>query len=188
MSSFLIVFSLLPIAGFLLLGGRGKERRALWGALGLGALEVGYSIVATGGLDYLSVSTFLIMAAFIAVSLRRGDDYFFKIHGALTSLATAAAMLFAWTALHKAMLLDAAEKYIGLGRLAALNPEVDPEQLSELLRVLSLHLPFWLILHALLTIHAARHWSRWAWAMVYVPGLVAATFLSLISAGIAMAP
>jgi hypothetical protein len=186
MSSFLILFGLLPIAGFLALGGRGKERRGLWGALALGALETGYSIAATGGIDYLSVSAFLIMAVFIAASLRARDDYFFKIHGAATSLATAAAMLFAWTVLHKAMLLDAAEKYVGLDRLAAANPELDREQLSEMLRVLSLHLPFWLIFHSLLTLYAARYWSRWAWAAVYVPGLFAVLILAMISAQIAL--
>jgi hypothetical protein len=186
MSSYLFLFGLLPIAGFLALGGRGKERRGLWGALALGAVEVGYSLAATKGIDYLTVSAFLIMAAFIAASLRSRDEYFFKIHGAVTSLATAAAMLFAWTALHKAMLLDAAEKYVGLDKLAAMNPDLDPEQLGDLLRVLSLHLPFWLILHSLLTIYAARHWSRWAWAMVYVPGLLVAMVLAMVSAQIAM--
>jgi len=186
MNSFLILFGILPVAGFLALGGRGKERRALWGALALGALELGYSIAASRGIDYLTVSTFLIMAAFIAASLRARDDFFFKIHGAATSLATAAAMLFAWTVLHKAMLLDAADKYIGLDKLAAMNPELEPGQLDELLRVLSLHLPVWLILHALLTIHAARRWSRWAWAVVYLPGLFAVCILAMISAQIAI--
>ena len=182
MNSFLILFGIVPVAGFLVLGGRGKERRALWGALGLGALEVGYSISATGGIDYLTVSTFLIMAAFIAVSLRARDDFFFKIHGAATNLATAAVMLFAWTVLHKAMLLDAAEKYVGLDKLIAMNPQLDKEGVSEFFRVLSLHLPVWLILHSLLTIHAARHWSRWAWAIVYVPGLIVALFLAALVA------
>lgn len=186
MNSFLFLFGLLPIAAFLALGGPGRERRGLWGALALGAFEVGYSIATAKGFDYLTVSAFLIMAAFVALSLRRGDDFLFKIHGALTSLATAAGMLFAWIFLHKAMLLDAAEKYVGLEKLAAMNPELEPGQLNELLRLLSLHVPFWLILHSLLTIHAARHWGRWAWAVVYVPGLVAAMMLAIISSGIAM--
>ena len=188
MSSFLILFGLLPVAGFLALGGRGKERRALWGALALAALEAGYSIGATGGIDYLTLSGFLIMAAFVAVSLRAQNDFYFKIHGAVTNLATSAAMLFAWTVLHKALLLDAAEKYVGLDKLASLNPEMDREQLAEFLRMLSLHLPFWLILHAILTFHAARHWSRWAWALAYLPGLLAAIILAAFSAREAMGP
>jgi hypothetical protein len=68
-----------------------------------------------------------------------------------------------------------------------MNPELDRVQLAEMLRVLSLHMPFWLILHSLLTIHAARHWSRWAWALVYAPGLVVAMVLAMISALIAIA-
>lgn len=185
MNNFLIGFGILPVAVFLALGGRGKERRALWGALALGAAEAGYSIAATGGIDYLTLSAFAVMGGFILLSLRSGNDFFFKIHGAVANLATAAAMLFAWTVLHKAMLLDAAEKYVGLDKLAALNPEIPKEELAEFFRVLSLHLPVWLILHSLLTIHAARRWSRWAWALVYVPGLFAALILAAAFAQVA---
>jgi intracellular septation protein A len=186
MNSFLVWFGILPVAVFLALGGRGRERLALWGALALGALEAGYSIAVAGGIDYLTVATFLIMAVFIGVSLRTHDDFFFKIHGAVTNLATAAVMLFAWFVLHKAMLLDAADKYIGLDKLAAMNPEMDQAQLGELFRVLSLHLPVWMILHAFLTIHAARNWGRWAWALVYIPGLFVAFILAVVSAQAAM--
>jgi intracellular septation protein A len=178
MNSFLIWFGILPVAGFLALGGRGRERLALWGALALGAFELGYSIALAKGVDYLSLVTFLIMVVFIAASLRTRDDFFFKIHGAITNLATAAAMLIAWYGFHKAMLLDAAEKYVGLDKLAAMNPEVDKEQLSEFFRVLSLQLPIWLIAHAALTVHAAARWSRWAWGLVYLPGLFAAFILA----------
>src|SRR6185369_4788252 len=166
MNSFLILFGILPVVGFLALGGRGRERRGLWGALALGALEVGYSL-AVAGIDYLTISTFVIMAVFIALSLRKQDDFYFKIYGAVTTFATAMAMLFAWTVLHKAMLLDAAEKYVGLDKLAAMNPDLDKDQLVDFLRLLSLHLPAWMIIHALLTLHAARHWNRWAWALLY---------------------
>jgi hypothetical protein len=184
MNSFLIWFGILPVLGFLSLGGRGRERRALWSALAFGALELGYSL-AVAGIDYLTISSFIIMAVFIAMSLRTRDDYFFKIHGAVANLATAAVMLFAWTVLHKAMLLDAAEKYVGLDKLAAMNPELDKDQLADFFRVLSLHLPVWMVLHAFLTFHAARYWSRWAWALVYLPGLFVAFVLAAISAQIA---
>jgi len=186
MNSFLILFSILPVIVFLALGGRGQERRALWGALALGALELGYSL-AVAGIDYLTVSTFAIMAVFIGMSLRKHDDFYFKIYGAATTLATAGVMLFAWIVLHKAMLLDAAEKYIGVDKLVAMNPGMDKDQLRDFLRVLSLHLPFWLTLHSLLTIHAARHWSRWVWALVYLPGFFAAMILAAFSSGVAIA-
>ncbi|MBW8888100.1 MAG: hypothetical protein JF616_10130 [Fibrobacteres bacterium] len=172
MNSFLIWFGILPVVGFLALGGRGQQRRALWGALAFGALELGYSL-AVAGIDYLTVSSFIIMAVFIAMSLRTHDD-------------TAAIMLFAWVVLHKAMLLDAAEKYVGLDKLAAMNPEMDKDQLSDFLRVLSLHVPVWMVLHAFLTVHAARYWSRWAWALVYLPGLFVALILAAISAQVAI--
>lgn len=184
MNSFLILFAILPVIGFLVLGGRGRERQALWSALALGALELGYSL-AVAGIDYLTVSTFVIMAAFIGMSLRKHDDFYFKIHGALTNLAAAAVMLFAWTVLHKAMLLDAADKYIGLDKLAAMNPELEKDQFVDFLRILSLHFPVWMILHAFLTIHAARYWSRWAWALVYLPGFFVAMILASFSAGLA---
>jgi hypothetical protein len=184
MNSFLIWFGILPVVGFLALGGRGQQRRALWGALAFGALELGYSL-AVAGVDYLTISSFVIMAFFVATSLRTHDDFFFKIHGAVANLATAAIMLFAWTVLHKAMLLDAAEKYVGLDKLAGMNPGMDKDQLSEFFRVLSLHLPVWMILHSFVTIHAARYWSRWAWALVYLPGLFVVLFLAAISAQIA---
>lgn len=188
MNSSLILFGLLPVAAFLLLGARGNSRRALWGALALGAFELGYSIAVAGGLDYLTATNFLIMAVFIWTSLRKGDDYYFKIHGAVANIATAAVMLVAWTVFHKAMLLDSVEKYVGMDKLAQLNPKLDKEQMAETLRVLSLHMPLWLILHAWLTIHAAGRWSRWAWAMVYVPGMFVAIFLAIFTAQLAIGP
>jgi intracellular septation protein A len=183
MNSSLILFGLLPVAAFLLLGARGNSRKALWGALALGAFEVGYSI-AVAGIDYLTLCNFIIMAVFIWASLRKGDDYFFKIHGAVANIATALVMLVAWYGFHKAMLLDGVEKYIGMDKLAELNPKLDREQTVESLRILSLHMPVWLLIHAALTMHAAARWSRWAWGMVYVPGLFVAIFLAILTAQI----
>lgn len=186
MNSSLVLFGLLPVAAFLLLGARGNSRRALWGALALGAFELGYSIAVVGGLDYLTVCNFLIMAVFIWASFRNGDDFFFKIHGAVTNIATAVVMLVAWHFFHKAMLLDTMEKYVGMEKLAKAIPEMNREDITEMLRVLSLHLPVWLVIHAAITIHAASRWSRWAWAMVYVPGMFAAIFMAFLSARIAI--
>ncbi len=180
MNSSLALFSFLPVLGFLLLGARGNARQALWGALALGAFEAGYSL-AVAGLDYLTLVPFGILVIFIIISLRTDDDFFFKIHGAVANIALALAMLVAWHFFHKAMMLDAAVKYVGLDKLSAMNPEIGQAQWAEFFRLLSLQLPIWLLLHAVLTIHAAAHWSRWAWGMVYVPGLFAALFLAMLA-------
>lgn len=182
MNSSILLFGLLPVAAFLLLGAKGNSRRALWGALALGAFELGFSIIVAGGLDYITACNFLIMAIFIWTSLRNGNDFFFKIHGAVANLATAAVMLGAWQFFHKAMLLDWMEKYVGMDKFIAMNPALDPATVTESLRILSLHMPLWLVIHAAITIYAAARWSRYAWAIVYIPGLFAAIFLAIITA------
>ena len=181
MTSSLIWFFVMPVAGFLLLGARGNSRRALWVALALGAFETGYSL-AVAGLDYLTLMSFLILAISIFISLRSDDDFYFKIGGAVGNIAVSVAMLIAWHFFHKAMMLDAAEKYVGLDKMLAINPEIDKAQFTEFLRVLSFQLPVWLILHGVMTIHAAARWSRWAWGLVYVPGMIAALIMACVSA------
>jgi hypothetical protein len=61
-----------------------------------------------------------------------------------------------------------------------MEPRLDKEVMLETFRLLSFQLPWWLILHGLLTIYAAANWSKWAWAFVRVPGL----FLMLALASI----
>jgi intracellular septation protein A len=108
----------------------------------------------------------------VVASLRTQDDFYFKIHGALINILMAVVMLAAWYIFHKALLLDMANKYIGLDKLVALNPSLDKDTVAETFRVLSYQLPGWLILHSLFTIYAAANWGKWAWALVRVPGFV----------------
>jgi intracellular septation protein A len=164
-------FGFLPVLAFLLMDTLAGKRSALWGALCLGVVEVGYTVALVGAPDYLSVVAFLVLAVFVTASLRTQDDFFFKIHGAVINMVLAAAMLFAWYVLHRAMLLDAADKY-GLDKIVAMNPQLDKEVVSETFRVLSAQMPWWLILHSLLTIYAAANWSKWAWAFIRIPGFI----------------
>jgi intracellular septation protein A len=178
MNSSLLWFGFLPILAFLLLEGPGGKRRALWVALVLGGLEAGYSVLVFGALDYMSLLAFATLAIKVFASLRSQDDVFFKIHGALINILMAAVMLIAFYGFHRAMLLDAAVKYLDLDKVVADNPGLDKEMLTETFRVLSSQLPAWLVLHSLLTIYAAVNWSKWAWAFVSVPGLFIMMFLS----------
>lgn len=178
MNSSLIWFGFLPVIAFLLISSFGGKRRALWGALVMGGLEAGYSIAVAGGLDYMSVLAFVILGVFVAASLRNDDDFFFKISGAVINAIQAVVMLVAFYAFHRAMLLDAANKYLDLDKLVAANPRLNKEIITETFRVLSFQLPAWLILHALLTVYAAANWSKWAWAFVNLPGLIIVLMLA----------
>ncbi len=178
MNSNLVWFGFLPVIAFLVLDTYASKRKALWGALSLGAGEAIYSVVQFGAFDYLSLVAFFIMVGFIVASLRTQDDFYFKIHGALINILIAVIMLGAWYIFHKALLLDMANKYIGLDKLIAINPALDKETVSETFRVLSYQLPAWLILHSLITIYAAANWGKWAWASIRVPGFIFTLFLA----------
>ena len=172
MNSSLVWFGFLPVIAFLVMDAFGGKRQALWSALILGAVEVGYTVAMFGALDYMSLIAFLVLAIFVTASLRTQDDFFFKIHGAVINVVLALAMLIAFYFFHRAMLLDVANKYIGIDKLVAMNPQLDVETVSETFRILSFQLPWWLVLHSLFTIYAAANWSKWAWAFVRIPGFI----------------
>jgi intracellular septation protein A len=172
MNANLVWLGFLPLIVFLLLDTFAGNRRALIGAFIVGSVEAIFSVVKTGGLDYLSLFSFFIMAGFIGLSLRKKDDYYFKIHGPIINILSAIFMLGAWYFFHKALLLDMVIKYIGLDQFLTMDPKMDRETVTEMFRVLSYQLPGWLIFHALITIHAAANWSKWAWASVWVPGFI----------------
>jgi intracellular septation protein len=182
MNSSLVWFGFLPVLAFLVMDAYAGKRKALWGALALGAVEVGYTVAVFGAMDYLSVLAFLILGLFVWISLRTEDDFFFKIHGAVINFVLAAVMLVAFYFFHRALLLDVAEKYIGLDKLVAMNPKLDREIVGETFRILSYQLPLWLVLHSLLTIYAAANWGKWAWAFVRVPGFI---FMLVLASGFA---
>ena len=168
----MVLFGFLPIIAYLIMDSFTGKRKALWGALCLGAGETAFSIAQYGALDYLSILSFLILGIFVYASIRTEDDFYFKIHGALINILLGVLMLGAWYIFHKALLLDMANKYIGLDQLVALNPSLDKDTVSETFRILSYQLPAWLILHSLFTIYAAANWSKWIWAIIRIPGFI----------------
>jgi hypothetical protein len=184
MNSSLLWFGFLPVLGFLILDSFLGKGRALWGALILGAIETGYTIVLFGALDYLSLFAFVALAASVYASLRSKDEFFFKISGAIVNLFFAAAMLITFYAFHRALLVDAANKYMNLDQLVALNPQLEKEMVLETFRLMSFQLPWWLVLHSLLTIYAAANWGKWAWAFVRVPGFI---LMLMLASGFAQA-
>ncbi len=178
MGSSLLWLGFLPIIAFVVLDSFAGRKKALLSALGLGVGEVAYSLWRFGSLDYLTYLSFGFFGFFIWLSLKTGNDFYFKIQGAIVSMVTAIVLLVAWYGMDRALLLDMTVKYVGLETLNQANPALSVDTLSELLRVLSYHLPFWLVLHGLLTIYAAANWSKWAWVAVRIPGFFVMFFLA----------
>ncbi|HLP41630.1 MAG TPA: hypothetical protein VK465_09000, partial [Fibrobacteria bacterium] len=144
----LIPFGFLPVIAYLATDAVAGRRKALWAALAVGAGELGYALADGAGSDPLRIAGFLLLAVLVFASLRAEDDFYFRIHGSLASLAAAAVMLTAWYGFDRALLLDFAARQVGLEKLAALDPRLTPSAVAEMLRVLSFQLPWWLLLHA----------------------------------------
>lgn len=186
MSASLVWLGFLPVVAFLCFDSPVAPRRGLWAALALGAMEAGAALAyASGAPDIASLGAFAVLAGLVALSLRTGDSFYFKIHGPIINALTALVLLGAWYIFNRALLLDVALKEVGLERLAAANPSVGKDAVAEMLRLLSLHLPWWLLLHALLTVYAAANWGKWAWAFVRIPGFFVMLFLASNFAGAA---
>jgi intracellular septation protein A len=185
MNSSTLWFGFLPVMAFLIMDAVSSQRVALWGAMLLGAVEAGYTLAVFGALDYLSLLAFAVLAASVAVSLRNRDDFYFKIQGALVNLLLAVAMLITFYIFHRAMLLDAARKYLDLDKLVAANPQLQKAVVEETFRLLSYQLPWWLVLHSLWTVYAAANWGKWAWAFVRVPGFILIMTLAFAFAQVA---
>lgn len=173
----LIPFGFLPVIAYLLTGLFANRRKALWSALAVGAAESGFAL-GTGRPDALGLAQFALLVVLVGASLRAGDDYYFRVHGALASIASAVVLMAAWYGFDRALLLDLSARQVGLDRLAALDPRLTPDLVAEMLRVLSFQLPWWLLLHALFTLYAAANWGKWAWALVRVPGFLLALLLA----------
>jgi hypothetical protein len=171
-------FGFLPVIAWLVAGSLFGRRPALWAALAAGAFEVGWLSALLRAPDWPGLAAFALLAALISASLRTGDDTWFKIHWPLLSMAAALVLIAAWHLFDRALLLDAAVKGAGLDWLAALDPRLTPDTVAEMLRLLSLQLPWWLLLHALFTLFAAINWGKWTWALVRVPGFLAMLMLA----------
>ena len=165
-------FGFLPVIAWLVAGSFLGRRPALWAALAVGAFEVGWLSALLRAPDWPGIAAFALLAVLVFASLRTGDDTWFKIHWPLLSIAAALVLIGAWHGFDRALLLDAAVKGAGLEWLASLDPRLTPDTVAEMLRLLSLQLPWWLLLHALFTLFAAINWSRWTWALVRIPGFL----------------
>lgn len=175
MVSSLIPFGFLPVIAYLITDAFAGHRKALWAALAVGAADYGFSLAAAtsqASFDWLGLVGFALLAVLTMASLRSGDAFYFRIHGAVLSILSATVLIVAWHGFGKALLLDMTAKQIGLERLAALDPRLTKDTVAEMLRLLSFQLPWWLLLHALFTIFAAINWSKWTWALVRVPGFL----------------
>lgn len=170
MNTSLFWMGLLPIAAYVLVDSFAKKRTALYASLGLGVLELVYTLVQFGRLDYLTFFTFVFLGGFIFLSLRLNNDVYFKIQGAILNIIFALILLCATLFFDTNILLDMTIKYMGLETASTLNPLLSPELLTKMLTAMNIHLPWWLFAHSALTIIAAYRWNKWIWVAIRVPG------------------
>jgi len=172
-----------PIIAFVLLDSFADKKKALWGALFLGAGEVAFSLYVIGGLDYLSLLAFAFLALFIFASLKTKNDVYFKSSGALMNLFFAVVLLGAKFLFDKNIFLDMAIKYKMIEMLRQSGQVVSEEWLAHYFTVVNQQLPWWLIGHSVLVIYAALKWNKWLWMAIRVPGF----YVMLMIAGVIMA-
>lgn len=145
----------------------------------IGAIEITWIVAMFGAVNSLSFVAFSIFGLFVTVALRTRDAFYLKIPGAVINMLLALGMLVAFYGFHKALILEMVNKFIGIDKMLAINPKLNPEILTETFRVLSSQLPLWLILHSLLTIYAAANWNKWYWVFIRVPGFMIMVVLAL---------
>ncbi len=168
----------LPILAFVVLDSWTSKASALWGALALGIGELAFTLIRFHTIDYLSIIAFLILVVFVILSIKTKNDFYFKIQGALVNILFAVVMLAAWYGFHKALMLDMGVKYMGIENIVKLKPELTRELVTEMLRLMSQQLPWWLIVHSVVTIYAAANWGKWVWVFVRIPGFFLMLFFA----------
>jgi len=182
MDSSLLIMGVLPIMVFLLIDSLASQKKALISALVMALGEVIFSLIRFGSIDYLTWIAFVTLSLFIGLSIYKQNDIFFKLQGPLISLVTALGIWGAYLFLNKSLLVDMTEKYFGINKLAEMNPHLNKETLRQMLYRINLHLPIWLVIHALLTIGAAFKTNKWVWAAIRVPGFYLILFVGMFIA------
>jgi len=172
----------LPIIAFLILDSFAGQKKALIGALMMAMGEVVFSLIKFGAIDYLTWIAFGILAIFVGLSLWKKNDIFFKIQGPVINVITAVIIWGALFFLNINLLHDMTEKYMGLEKMASLNPMITPEILKVYLEKVYAQLPAWLLLHAGVTLWAALKWNKWVWAAIRVPGFYIIMFIGMMIA------
>ena len=186
MNTSLIWIGIIPVLAFVILDSFAEKRKALIGALVLGAAELAFTLIKFKILDYLTIVAFGLLALLVAVSLKTKNDFYFKIQGAVVNLIFAVTLIIFQYVFEKIVMLDMAIKYIGLKNLADINPVLNEKMLASMLTAVNTQLPWWLIIHSGLTIYAARKWNKWVWVSIRVPGFYLMLFVATQSAMISV--
>lgn len=169
-------FGIVPVIAFVVLESFAGKRMAIVIALVLACAELVFSLVVYGAIDELTILAFVIVIIAGVISVKTGNDLYFKLQPALVSVATATAFFIYYYLLDRPLLTFMMHKYLPsmLAQLPA-----DRQALFEgTMRVLSRDFIFWFLLHAVLTAYAAVRLSKWWWFAIRVPGLYLMLFLA----------
>mgnify|MGYP001053276704 FL=1 len=173
----LIFVSIPPAVAFVAFSRVGTPREAIVGSIVVSGFELLYNSLRLGIVEPFSLCSLVLFLGLGALSLRRDDARFFKLQPVAFDLCLAAAIVYFGIARDTPLLAVLAEDYIGIhAKLAAYQRGYATIYATTL----SKSMPILLVLHALITAHAAWRRSTCWWFNARVFGfyaMVAALFL-----------
>jgi intracellular septation protein len=176
-----LYIGILPILAFVIIDSFSSKRAAILSAMGMALLEVVFTIVKYHTIDSISVVAVVLALAFGFISWKMNNDIYFKLQPAILNFFFGISFLFFYHILEKPIMILMAEKYFPdmIDKLLA-SKGIPKAYFTEILRLMSRDLGWWLIAHAVLTAYAALKWSKWVWFVIRVPlfylMLIAAAF------------
>ncbi|MBL8028382.1 MAG: hypothetical protein JNL74_18300 [Fibrobacteres bacterium] len=166
MDSLSILTALIPLAALTIIDFYKSKKAAIISAVGMAVYELIYSIVKTGGVDILTISTLVLSILFIVITIKMKSDLYFKIQQGILILLVSVLILFFSVVVDKSVLLYTMEKYYPQMLFGA------NDLFKNYVESVSIRLGIGLMLYSLLSAYAGFKWSKWIKFAVNVPLLI----------------
>ncbi len=181
MDSSFLYFGLLPALLFVLIDSFSSKKAAIIGATAMAVLELAFTLIMYGAIDFLSVMAVCFALFFGFLSFKLNNDIYFKLQTPILNTFFAAAFLFSYHILKRPLLTVMMEKYMP-GFVANLEATrgIDTSLFMGMLNTLSRDMGIWLLLHSSLTAYAALKLSKWVWFLCRVPLFYVMLFIAVL--------
>jgi len=171
---------ILPVIVFVVLDSITTKKSAIISAVVLAFGEFLFTIIKYHTIDELTVLSVALVVVFGWLSIKKGNDIYFKIQPAILGLFFSASFFFFYYILDKPLFNFMVEKYLDndIGKYIPAN--IPKEYFMEMMRIMSRDLGWWILFHALLTAYAAFRMSKWWWFFIRVPFFYILLFIGML--------